>query len=124
MTGSNKAPAVRGGDSLVDKVPGSYPGLWGSNPRPAGPVFILDPTQSRVLSWLLLLCGQGPLGDKWLGLAKLLTYAAAIALWIRCQDRILGCGVRIPVLPSQFSSLTPLSHVSSVGSSYFAVRVH
>ena len=64
MTGSNKAPAVRGSDSLVDKVPGSYPGVRGSNPRPAAPVFILDPTRSRVLSWLLLLCGQGQLRDK------------------------------------------------------------
>ena len=33
-----------------------------------------------------------------MGLAKTLTPVAAIALWIRCQDRILGCGVRIPSL--------------------------
>ena len=45
---------IRGDDSLVGKLPGSYPGLRGSNPRPAAPVFIPDPTRSRVLSWLLV----------------------------------------------------------------------
>ena len=57
MTGSNKAQAVRGSGGLMDKVPGSYPGVRGSNPHPAATVFTLDPTQSRALSWLLLLCG-------------------------------------------------------------------
>ena len=52
------------------------------------------------------------------------TVVAAMGLWIRCQGHILGYGVRIPVLPRQFSSLTSLGHVSSVGSSYFAVMIH
>ena len=64
MSGSDEAPGVSGSDSLVDKVPGSYPGLRGSNPHPARSVFILDPAQSRVLGRLLLLCDQGPLRDR------------------------------------------------------------
>ena len=111
MVSFSEVPMLRGSDSLVDKAPGSYPGLRGSNPHPARSVFILDPAQSRVLSWLLLLCGQGPLRDGSLGLMKRRESVAAIALWIRRQDRILGCGVRIPILPGQFSSLTPLGHV-------------